>query len=61
MLDNSLSYEVGILVPEFTAVRANDVACITQPVAFGPLRPGDRARRGLNIVASPAPTSRGSM
>ena len=48
-LNNSLPYEIRILMPEFTAVRANDVAYTTQPVAFGPLRPGDRARRGLNI------------
>lgn len=48
-LNNRLPYEIRILVPEFTAVRANDVAYTTQPVAFGPLRPGDRARRGLNI------------
>lgn len=48
-LTNSLPYEIRILVPEFTAVRANDVAYTTQPVAFGPLRPGDRARRGLQI------------
>ena len=49
VLSNNLPYEIRILVPEFTAVRANDVAYTTQPVAFGPLRPGDRARRGLNI------------
>jgi len=49
VLTNSLPYEIRILVPEFTAVRANDVAYSTQHVAFGPLRPGDRARRGLNI------------
>ena len=48
-LTNSLPYEIRVLVPEFTAVRANDVAYSTQPVAFGPLRPGDRARRGLQI------------
>ena len=48
-LSNSLPYEIRILVPEFTAVRANDVAYTTQPVAFGSLRPGDRARRGLQI------------
>ena len=44
MLTNRLPYEIRILVPDFTAVRANDVACTTQPVAFGPLRPGDIAR-----------------
>ena len=49
VLTNSLPYKARILVPKFTAVRANDVAYTTQPVAFGPLRPGDRARRGLNI------------
>lgn len=49
VLTNTLPYEIRILVPEFTAVRANDVAYTTQPVAFGPLRPGDRARRGLNV------------
>jgi hypothetical protein len=49
VLTNALPYEIRILVPEFTAVRANDVAYTTQPVAFGPLRPGDRARRGLQI------------
>ena len=49
VLTNSLPYEIRVLVPEFTAVRANDVAYTTQPVAFGPLRPGDRARRGLQI------------
>ena len=48
-LTNSLPYEIRILVPEFTAVRANDVAYLTEPIAFGPLRPGGRARRGLNI------------
>ena len=48
-LNNTLPYEIRILVPEFTAVRANDVAYTTQTAAFGPLRPGDRARRGLQI------------
>jgi hypothetical protein len=48
-LTNSLPYEIRVLVPEFTAVRANDVAYTTQTAAFGPLRPGDRARRGLNV------------
>ena len=48
-LTNTLPYEIRVLVPEFTAVRANDVAYTTQPMAFGPLRPGDRARRGLQI------------
>jgi hypothetical protein len=49
MLTNALPYEIRVLVPDFTAVRANDVAYTNQPVAFGPLRPGDRARRGLNV------------
>ena len=44
VLTNRLPYEIRILVPDFTAVRANDVACTTQPVAFGPLRAGDIAR-----------------
>jgi len=48
-LNNTLPYEIRILVAEFTAVRANDVAYTTQTAAFGPLRPGDRARRGLQI------------
>lgn len=48
-LHNTLPYEIRILVPEFTAVRANDVAYTTQTAAFGLLRPGDRARRGLQI------------
>jgi hypothetical protein len=52
-LTNSLPYEIRVLVPEFTAVRANDVAYTTQPVAFGPLRPGDRARRALQIEGIP--------
>lgn len=48
-LTNNLPYEIRVLVPDFTAVRANDVAYLTEPIAFGPLRPGGRARRGLNI------------
>lgn len=49
VLTNNLPYEIRVLVPDFTAVRANDVTYSNEPVAFGPLRPGDRARRGLNI------------
>jgi hypothetical protein len=49
VLSNTLPYEIRVLVPDFAALRANGVAYTTQPLAFGPLRPGDRARRGLNV------------
>ena len=58
-LINMLGYEIRMLVPEFTVYRRPDtkdagqtddgvgVAYASRTIDFGPLRPGDRNRRGV--------------
>ena len=46
-LSNTLPYEIRSLVPQFSVLRANGVAYSTQTASFGPLRPGDSARRAV--------------
>ncbi|MBI3154306.1 MAG: hypothetical protein HYZ20_02760 [Burkholderiales bacterium] len=58
-LINTLGYEIRMLVPEFTVYRRRDakdagqaedgvgVAYASRTIDFGPLRPGDRNRRGV--------------
>lgn len=49
-LSNKLDYEIRSVVPDFTVLRANDVAYMTQLTGFGPVRPGDEHRRALQFA-----------
>lgn len=49
VLTNTLTYEIGSLVPLFTVYRANDVAYNAQTASFGRIRPGDQSRRALRF------------
>ena len=49
VLTNTLPYEIGSLVPQFTVYRANDVAYNAQTASFGRIRPGDQSRRALRF------------
>ncbi|MDZ7591224.1 MAG: hypothetical protein U5L05_11185 [Rubrivivax sp.] len=49
VLTNTLPYEIGSLVPQFTVYRANDVAYNAQTASFGRIRPGDQSRRSLRF------------
>jgi len=48
-LNNKLPYEIGSLVPDFSAIRANDVVYSTRLLGFSSLRPGDKLSRSLQF------------
>lgn len=50
VLSNKLDYEIRSVVPDFTVLRTNDVAYMTQLTGFGPVRPGDEHRRALQFA-----------
>jgi len=48
-LNNKLPYEIASLVPEFSAIRSNNVVYSTRLLGFGSLKPGDKLSRSLQF------------
>jgi hypothetical protein len=48
-LSNNLPYEIGSLVPEIAALRANNVVYASKLVAFASVRPGDKQVRQVRF------------
>jgi hypothetical protein len=48
-LSNNLPYEITSLVPDFAAIRANNVVYSTRLLGFGSLKPGDKLSRSLQF------------
>jgi hypothetical protein len=48
-LSNNLPYEIGSLVPEIAALRANNVVYASKLVAFASVRPGNKQTRQIQF------------
>jgi hypothetical protein len=49
VVTNALPYEIRNIVPDFTVLRGNGVAYLTQNVGFELIRPGDQRQRQLRF------------